>query len=256
MRTAFKKAYARIRLPFAYVLLALAIVPQFTPVPTSVGIAAISTLGFILLASIFSIEDRLTSSETVDRFREFYDVATEMRESVLRRALRHGVDIRALGMSMGHAWTFTSGLMDSLASDTNVKHVRVTIAMLDPDWPSLIELNPAWPERTRMHRLSILQYFADHADLVNRRDWQFELRLYRHTPNWHGISLDGEVLFLSTCSWRNGHLVGGENEYERFQRGVGGARTDRAFELFDTWFAHTSNFIVYQAKRKDQASSP
>jgi hypothetical protein len=244
MREAFKQAYSRIYKPLAYILVALAIVPQFAPVPNSVTVGALCTLGFIILASIFSIEEDLRIPGSEERFREFYDAATEIREAVMARASRQGVRVQALGMSMGHAWTFISGLLDSLAMDNNIRNVRVWVAMLDPDWDQLPRLNPTWPDRTRIHRESMLQYFSDHAALVNKRRWEFELRLYHHTPNWHGICLDGEVLFLSTCSWRNGRLVGGENEYERFTRGEG-PRSDRAFELYESWFASTDGFVVY-----------
>jgi hypothetical protein len=244
MREAFRNAYTRTRIPLSYALVALALLPQFAPVPAGVAIAAIYSLGFIVLTSIFSIQDSLRRQNPEARFTEFYDVATEIRDAASTRAVRRGVEIQALGMSMGHAWTFLSSLLSSLAKDRNVRNVRVQVAMLDPEWEQIAAFNPTWPERTRTQRQAILEHFTSNSELTNRRNWEFELRLYRHTPNWHGICLDGEILFLSTCSWQNGRLVGGENEYERFQRG-GGPRADRAFELFQTWFGSMDGHVVY-----------
>jgi hypothetical protein len=230
----FVAAYNRGRAGIAYALVAFALAPQFLPLPAGVSYSALSVLGFVGVSVLFDVEARLQVAESANRFSQFYEVAAAMRSAALSRADRSGLHLQAVGMSMGHAWTFLAALLDEIAADPHVRDVKVDVAMLDPEWDQLEAINPHWAARCRPNRQAMETYsntkMADQAT----RNWALQIHTYRHMPNWHGICLDGEILFLSTCSWRDGNLVGGENEYERFERGRGD-RSARAFELFESW---------------------
>lgn len=215
----------------------MAVAPTVVPLPAEAGLAAASGLGVLVIAVLFDLEKTVIHRLSTSRFEDFHDVAADMRAVALRRAGKDNFRLDAIGMSMGHAWTLISGVLDTLLRDTNARNIQINISMLDPTWPELHQLNPGWAARAPANHTAIVDYIARHQNDFNQRHWTFALHTYRHMPNWHGICLDDQVLFLSTCSWQSAELTGGENEYERLERGSGD-KNDRLFAIFRSWSTH------------------
>jgi len=249
------KIYQRLQVPLAFALVFLALGVEFTPLPKSVAASSLAALGMILLGLLFRLDNRLRGLDQPATFEEFYQVVAEMRAEFLNRAASsQNIELQAIGMSMSDAWNFMSNLLRTVETNHTAARVRFEVAMLDPTWDKIESFNSDWAESVPANAKAIERFISEHQQLIDSRKWKMSLYFYRHTPNWHGLCIDRQILYLSTCSWHGGRLVGANNDYERFERGSG-ARANRAFELFDTWLDRIKRVDLVQ-DTGDQVINP
>jgi hypothetical protein len=220
----------RAQRPAALVLVVLAIGGSALGID-GLTLAAVAVLAALVLIVLFDIAEQVEPpSYAVERFPEFFAVSDRISMEIDRRLRDNGsVHIRALGMSMGHAWTFLAGVIDEAARRRPNSKLTLDVAMLDPHWDGIAPLNPDWPARAQTHHAEITRFIADLGD----RAQSVHLHVYRHVPNWHGIALDSDLVFLSTCSWRSGRLQGGANPYVVVHRLND---PDGSVDVFRSWF--------------------
>jgi hypothetical protein len=230
------RAYERLKKPAAYAFVGLALlgaVVQSMPLQ----VAALGALGVLILETLFAIRKHIEELETPRVFADFFETTAAMRSEMLRRLERNGsLRVRAMGMSMGHAWPFFMNTLAPLLRDG--KHaISLDIAMLDADWPDLVALNPGWVSRAKANADDIARLGASVSVAMQGSGSSLGLSLYRHMPNWHGVLIDDDLLFLSTCFWQGGTLTGAENRYELLSNGdplLGAPRITQ----FRSWFDH------------------
>lgn len=233
--TMLRKFYRAIRRPMAWVLVVVAAASPLAPIP-EIQIAALGALGLIILELLFELHKQVTQEKDVVVFSEFYEVSLALRGAIADRL--HGnqrVCIRALGMSMGHAWPFLANTLVPILERDGRQVVDLQIAMLDAQWDRLEDLNPAWADRVGGNYRQILRFANEHRTLLERKGWRVSVHRYSHMPNWHGILIDQDLLFLGTCYWKSGLLTGGENQYELFRASESELATHR-IEQFLSWF--------------------
>jgi hypothetical protein len=159
-----------------------------------------------------------------------------MREVILDRVNRkREIHIRALGMSMGHAWQFLVGTLLPILLDNNKQRVILEIAMLDSNWSELPKINPDWISRSAANLKEINRFIEDNKEKLTKKGWSIKVYTYDYVPNWHGILLDEDILFLSSCFWTGKKLSGGENQYELITP-TEGASEQFKIRQFKSWF--------------------
>lgn len=230
----FRAAYAGAKKPTAFLLVVLAGVGSVLPM-IELQVAALVACGAIALEVLFDLRKSVSRLFVPHVFADFFETTAAMRDEILSR-LDHDrrVTIKAMGLSMGHAWPF---LINSLTNRFRAgsEKIDLQIAMLDPSWPELTWVNPDWAARARTNIDEIERYAELLRPVLTSSGSTISLSVYAYMPNWHGVLINDEVLFLSTCFWRNGCLTGAENRYELLFASdphLGAPRTSQ----FRSWF--------------------
>jgi hypothetical protein len=233
---AIQRAYDRAETSLAFLLILVALSPQFVPIDKSVSAAALSALGFIILSTLFRMEKSVERpSGEVKTYNEFYEVASEMRVDAMSEVgERDVIRIQALGMSLNHAWPFFSGLIDTILAIHASQKIHVEVAMLSPTWEALPAISSS-KERLEANMCDVYAFYSRHQGAVSSGRLRMSLYPYAHMPNWHGVCISDHTLFLSSAIWSEGMLVGSGNPYHRYRRGVD-LGAERAFSAFSTWF--------------------
>ncbi|MEW5931161.1 MAG: hypothetical protein AB1941_27165 [Gemmatimonadota bacterium] len=194
-----------------------------------------------LLRRLSGIESRLGEAEQ-ETIRDFNDALPRMKAEVIRRLRsRQTVKIRILGISAQFSWR-------NLIDDCMDEYLEALAPGETIDIRVLV-VSPGVLDRWRQDRLKISRETFDkdlarfRSDRRRREDYgQFTLtvREFDNLPQWHGIMIDGDVLFLGTTSWQFDRgvpeLKVGQNEYRRFtlQDRFGGSHR---IKHFDDWFS-------------------
>lgn len=239
-----RKAYQLAKKPTAYILLVLTLVSTVYP-QSEIQIAALIALAALVLEVIFDIQKHIASVPTGRVYSDFYQTTESMRNEISRR-IEEGrpVSIRALGISMGHAWTFlTSSVTSRIQKDG--KQIDLQIAMINPAWEELSKINADWVARARTNYEEIERHASLMLPHLKSSGSSISLSVYSHMPNWHGVLIDDDILFLSACKWSNDTLFGGENRYEIVLASdtIGGyAKIDH----FRSWF----DYVIKQPTTK------
>jgi hypothetical protein len=141
--------------------------------------------------------------------------------------------------------------------------IRMMGVCLHMSFPTLARFVESAPESVRIEiRLAILgkqsmvYQFLNHrwstvypvfeddlADLVRRlesgslkKNISIKLVQYQHMPNWHGILVDYQHLFMGHCLWQDdGRLTAGQNPYDYYERGRSSLH-DRKINQYVRWF--------------------
>lgn len=209
-----RKIYGAIKRPLAIAMVVIVVLADLVPVPVA-QTTALGVLAIIMVEILFDIHKQLTEANIPRIFPDFISAAVAMRDAILEALSRkQSVRIRALGMSMGHAWPFLSSVLLPVLQSQEQKVVHLEVAMLDGHWDELARLNPYWAVRANAHHDEIVRFVESNREKLLNKGWRVDIYRYRHVPNWHGILLDDDKLFLSTCSWKDDILMGAENQYE------------------------------------------
>jgi hypothetical protein len=244
--------YQSLKKPLAFLLVVAAFLSQLVPLP-AVQLAALVTLGLIIVEVLFDIRSNLGRNETVRVYSDFYEASNQIREEILSKlARKRHIRIRALGMSMDHAWRFLANTITPLLDDDTDQKIELDIAILDSRWDELPKINQSWAALAESNYMEILRYLRDNAKSLAAKGWEITVHRYSYMPNWHGILIDSDSLFMSTCFWKNGKLTGAENQYELLSSSDAELGIHR-INQFITWF----DFIKEQAmNRTTKVPSP
>ena len=229
--------YHKARRPIAFALVVIAAFPRLIPVP-NIQLAALVALGAIILETLFEVQKQVATNKPSRVFPEFYSVSQEIQRSIAKTIdTKHVVHIRALGMSMGHAWPFLVNTLQPFLASNQKQEVHLEIAILDSRWNDLQSINSDWPARSKTNFDEIERFFEVNRKRLTDKGWLVSVYRYRHIPNWHGVLIDNDALFLSTCFWRDKKLMGAENVYELFLRNESEVGAQRIYE-FISWFEY------------------
>ena len=138
---------------------------------------------------------------------------------------------------MGHAWQFLVSTLLPILLDNNKQKVVLEIAMLDSDWSELPKINPDWVSRSATHFKEITRFIEDNEEILTKKGWEIKIYTYRYVPNWHGILVDKDMLFLGSCFWTGKKISGGENQYELITP-TEGVSEQFKIKQFKSWFEY------------------
>ena len=232
-----RSAYLKVRKPLAFVLVIVAFAMRFVSIPV-VQDAVLVALGIMVIQMLFELHDRITATERPRIYKEFFDATLQMRSCVEKTIEKKGdISIQWIGMTMHHAWTFLKNILPGIVADKRRVSIKIELCMLDSGWDKLEGLNASWKGRTVTNYEAICLFKKQVENKQTDNKWSIDVYLYRHMPHWHGLLIDNKYLFLSTCSWKDGVLLGGENPYELYERDdkLGGSKK---ISQFNSWFKY------------------
>jgi hypothetical protein len=246
-------AYRQSKRPIGVILVFIAALGSVLP-SAGIQIAALTALGGIILEVLFEIQSHTIDHARPRSFGNFYDVSLHIQEQIWQRIKRNRrIKIQAIGMSMGHAWPFLSDVLRKIL-DESAGAIDLHLAIIDSSWDQLAQINPHWGH-TADGNVARISSFADinQARLVASGS-HITVSRYAHMPNWHGVLLDEEVLFESTCIWQGEVLAGAENEYELHVMSdtSGAARITR----FKSWFNYATRNLAHRWPQALEARAP
>lgn len=228
------RGFRKAREPVAYLLAIAILARQFFPNPV-VQNSILATLGLLVLNLLFELHGAVLKAEKPRTYPELYEAIPDMKE-YLGRFLRakEPVSVMGIGMGMGHAVPLMANTLAQLLTSPDRVCLRLEMAMLDPEWEELERINPGWVVGAASSLERIQEFKKSYQEEMLRRGWKFDVYLYRHMPNLHGVLIMDKVLFLSSCYWRDGVLQGGDNQYKRYELGdnFGG---DEKIRDFKSW---------------------
>lgn len=100
----------------------------------------------------------------------------------------------------------------------------------------------------RSREREIREFCRRNSRSLKARRVKFECRAYSRVPLFHGFMINRKQLFISSCTVKDGRLVGAPNPYLFVERPVAPERDIGAthlFDVFDTWF----EFIWERSRR-------
>ncbi|MEZ0611691.1 hypothetical protein ACAW74_24485 [Fibrella sp. WM1] len=232
-----KSLYSRIKKYIIYVSVTIVILSEYIELPQYIQTISVLSLGVMIVELLFDINEKVSASKNRHYYNDFYEVSLKMKNLILHEIKsKKKLKIRVLGMSMGHAWQFLYNTLNPLLTNNNDNCcVVLQIAMLDPNWTDLKEINPYWIDKAVLNEKIIKQYIQLNQDRIANKNWEIQLYLYKHMPNWHGILVGEDYLYLSKCSWKDNVLQGGESAYEKFDGSVD-AYNRLEISHFINWF--------------------
>jgi len=239
-----RKAYLKLRQPIAVLLVLVAYFWKFLPGGLPVQVAALGTLGLIILTMLFEIYDWTQRSDAA-KTRRFNGIAEAIPaiKVCLRAAYRkdHKITIQWIGMTMANVWiTNLEGIFDWLAKEVQVQKVTFDVAMLDKAWLNQNIINRGWTGQSADDNAGkILGYFKDDPTRVpelRQCTWAFEVRRYAHMPMLHGGLVNGRYLFLGISRWEGETVKAGDRLYELYRLNDGDEARDK-IEVFQGWFS-------------------
>jgi hypothetical protein len=193
-----------------------------------------------LLKSLFEIEGRLGETEPKP-IEDFNDALPRMKAEVIRR-LRSGqsVRIRILGISAQFSWrNLIDDAMDEYLrarAPGEMLDIRVLVVSVDV-------LDRWRQDRLKNYRQTfdkeLARFRSDRRTREDSGQFTVSVREFDNLPQWHGIMIDADVLFLGTTRWQFDRgipeLTVGQNKYWRFTLGDRFRGSDR-IEQFNDWF--------------------
>lgn len=235
-----RDTYTKIKRPIAIILLFIVIISQLVPIH-AVQISAIGILSLILVELLIDIHKKVTEEEKTILFTDFFNVTVSMRDKILSRVnKKRTIHIRALGMSMGHAWQFISSIIVPILQSADNRIINLEIAIIDSRWDEINKINPDWKIRSEANYMEISNFIANNREVIEEKGWNISIYRYRHIPNWHGILIDEDTLFQSTCFWSGDKITGAENQYELLSSFESGSSLYK-INRFKSWFNHIKN---------------
>jgi hypothetical protein len=233
-----RKVYGRSKHAVAWVLIVIAAVGNIFSLP-SLEIPAVIALATIAIELLFSLDRRLLRMQSTAMHENFYAVSLALRSEIIERSHRNKkITIRAIGMSMAHAWPFFTDVTSPIIGDRSIR-LNLLVALLDPAWVDIQKVNRTWAEQAKTSYASMVRFSETHRQSLITSGSRISISLYAHMPNWHGVLIDDDTLFLSTCVWKNGSLNGAENSYEIIRSGERNEAV-RRIEHFRSWFDKVS----------------
>ena len=228
------RLYGRVQRWLAYGLLVVAFVAGIWSLPALIY-ATLAAALLIIAGTLFDVQAVVIRSQTKVSFLRFQDACLDFRSRVDGELCgRSSVKVKWLGMSMNYGQPFLEDIVSHLLSDPNSPTLEIHVAMLDPDWKGIKDLNGSWAKQARSG-FDCFQELAGRLSSAASKSVRLDVCLYRHVPNWHGFALGDRFLYLSECTWLDGRLLGGENSYELVDVKKD-ASSERRFRDFLGWF--------------------
>ncbi len=167
------------------------------------------------------------------------------RESLRRLAAGPRLEIKWLSVRMEYTETILRDLLRTMVDSVAECDIRLSIAMLNPDWEYLRYFHPDWPDEARKTRRKLSELAALYREqqrTQKKRKVSIIVHEYEYVPNWHGVVLNDSRFYIGHCSWNeavpgSGRKVftGGENPYMLLCAEKGGFERWLATH-FLTWF--------------------
>ena len=194
---------------------------------------------------------------------EAYAKASEWVSNYLKSRTDSELDIKITAVGMAFSWLgFLKKIPTWLENNPGCR-IHVCILLVDPNHLEElpIAISPInWVEQSTS-RISDIEKMTDELLPPEKERFCCTIKFYRQLPQYHGILINDDQLFLGRTDWKfdncpegKPELTVGQNRYRYFNRTTTQGQ-DRGFEridLFLNWHKFFSNYyskIVYEFKK-------
>lgn len=243
--------YSNFRKTLVYILFLLSVVLIIIPGPIAqlTQIGAIILLGWFILQILFEILDRPTILEHPQQYDNFYYAWPDIKEYIINTLKKDSpFTIYWLDSSLEHASVLINDVLKPILQDNSKKPMKIELAMLDPSWSEIDKINPSWISLAKANYESLQVYLDVYKEEIRNHEWSIDLSLYRFLPNFQGILINSQHLFISSCAWKN-DLLTDDNFYELYHFNDHFGGTEK-IEQFKSWFDHCRKEIPSSSKPK------
>jgi hypothetical protein len=214
------------------VIVALAlndIFPQLLPIASLVYLSAITAI-------LLEIHGRTVPPQTI--FASHQVVAALLYEEIQAAVAQHGkCEISWIGVTMQSAWLTLENALGRKMADGTVRNVHIRLLQSDPQYiGSVLGDDDSNPQLTREQWEHIVRFARRNQAALEEATSSIEIAQYAYMPNYHGLLINDDVLFLATVRWTGedfSELSVPHEPFERFDRSS--ARGIYMIDLYKAW---------------------
>jgi hypothetical protein len=208
------------------------VVPQVFPVAAVIYLSVITGL-------LVNMHRHATGAPTV--FASHQAASVTFLEEITRAIHGRGrCELVWIGVTLQSAWLTLENALGRELADRHLADVSIRLLQSDPDFlQQLLGQDSTQAKLTHEQAEHICRFASSHSEAMRQGSCTIELAQYAYMPNYHGLLVNGEVLYLATVRW------GGEafeelnvptEPFERFDRST--ERGRYMIDLYMAWLEH------------------
>lgn len=202
--TQVRLLYLQQRSIVAFVLVVAITVGGIVSYPPLQLAAAVAALGLILHV-LLEIDRKVSDARKKTWYPSFQELllrATDEIEARLQRNQR--VSMRWIGVTQEAGWPFAQNLLlKMLEGRYGNGALDIELALLDSDGQTCRGPNGPDHDQVRSTKEKIGRFLAQNGARVRDHGASLAAYLYDYRPTWHGLLIDDDLLFYSTCFPQN-----------------------------------------------------
>ncbi|WON74225.1 hypothetical protein [Nitrosospira sp. Is2] len=191
----------------------------------------------VQMEQLNSMEKIIRSLEAPRRFNNWDQVQPDIRR-IIDRSFEdfESTELQVLGVALHVSWKTVRECIERYQEKHHGKLPRAVISLkiLSPHWRDWDKLGDEWIQRSISLHINIANFLVS-----IRGDPNLKLLLYDYDypPNWHGVLINGQHLYRSSCLYRNNKFTVHKNPYVYFRR-EDNYYSDMQISEFSYWFGH------------------
>ncbi|HXP38147.1 MAG TPA: hypothetical protein VN817_10315 [Solirubrobacteraceae bacterium] len=231
---AWLQDHKRLAAWFGFVLVTVSaglksVVPQLLPIAAFVYLTALTSV-------VVDIHRRTDVVRTV--FPSHQETAGAFLEEITNAIHAHGpCELDWIGVTMQSAWLTLENAVGRAIADGQISDLHIRLLQSDPDYlRDLLGSDDGLGLLAREQAEYICRFCTRNTRSLNATESTIELAQYAYMPNYHGLLVNKEVLYLATVRWTGedfSELSVPHEPFERFDRS-----TDRGrymIGLYTAW---------------------
>jgi hypothetical protein len=192
------------------------------------------------LDSLADSIERISRGLEVPRRFENWDQAQPEIKRLIHSSLKNAdsIDIRCLGVALHVSWKTVRECVEEYQRDHGkFPKAVIRLKVLSPEWDSWDKLGRSWQRRNEVLFESVAEF---RQAIRGNPNIKLELFDYVYPPNWHGVLINEQHLFRSSCLYRDNEFTVHKNPYVYFRREAN-YYSDMQISEFLYWFNHEAH---------------
>jgi hypothetical protein len=218
----------------AFVLIAVStalkgVVPALLPVA---GLLYVS----VLTSLVVDIHRRTTVARTI--YPSHQEAAGVFFEEITKALRSRGkCELSWIGVTMQSAWLTLENALGRAIADGQIADLHIRLLQSDGEFlGTILGQSDNQPQLAREQAEQIARFGARHEGVLGATGSTIALAQYAYMPNFHGLLVNDDVLYLSTVRWTGSgseELSVPHEPFERFDRTT--SRGRYMIELYTAW---------------------
>jgi hypothetical protein len=206
------------------------IVPQLLPFSLMLYVTTVTSI-------LLEIHGRTSPITTV--YSSHQDAAGVFLSEIRTASERQGrCELAWIGVTMQSAWLTLENALGRAIEDTHCSDLHIRLLQSDPDYlATILGGDSNTPQLTREQWQHIARFSQRNADALRASRSTIEIAQYGYMPNYHGLLINDEILYLATVRWNgrdSSELSVPHEPFERFDRST--ERGRYMISLYKSWF--------------------
>lgn len=183
-----------------------------------------------------------------DAFRDAEEcIVARLNNGIKRQKIKQDkIEIKILAVAMTFSWKFICNKIPKILTNYPFSYIDVEVVFVDYQYLESLDLE-TWDlnfaEESKQRVREINNFINGLPDQLCSR-LSISARVYRNLPNWHGILVDNEHLYLGRTDWSfltdRPKLTVGQNKYRYFDHSTSSGI--ERIKLFKNWHKYYFQF--------------